>query len=150
MSVDKPDLPAEVDVRPLLADYFRRKAGWRRHQAERWPDDRDRCLRSATALDELAAYILGLPRDDRLHRALVWYGELDEVGQLVYSGADHQRFKRFRHLARSFRYPDAHAAGSCRHFLHRLRWVARTEFFATLEGQRYLAEQSAAVSSGSA
>jgi hypothetical protein len=150
MSVSRPDLPAEADVRPLLADYFRRKAAWRRRQAERWAGERERCLRSAAALDELAAYILGLPPSDRLHRALVWYGDFDAGGQLAYGGADHQRLKRFRRLARSFRYADARAAESCRKFLYRLLQVARDEFFATPEGRRYLAEHQAAGPRGAA
>jgi hypothetical protein len=150
MSVSRPDLPAEVDVRPLLADYFRRQAAWRRRQAERWAGERERCLRSAAALDELAAYVLGLPPTERVHRALVWYGDLDAAGQLAYGGADHQRLKRFRQQARAFRYADARAKEPCRKFLYRLRQTAREEFFATVEGQRYLAEHQAAGPRGAA
>jgi hypothetical protein len=85
-----------------------------------------------------------------VHRALVWYGELNAVGQLAYGGVDQQRRKRFRQQARSFRYADARATEACRTFLYRLRQVAREEFFATPEGQRYLAEQRAAGPQGAA
>jgi hypothetical protein len=53
----------DVSVRQMIADYLRNVADWRR---QRYQDDlRDaRNLRSASALDSLAAYIRALPEDD--------------------------------------------------------------------------------------
>ena len=66
-----------------IADYLRAIADWRRRKAEEY--DRDaRNLRSAAALDELAAHVLALPEEDDRLRTLervAMAGELFEPGQ---------------------------------------------------------------------
>jgi hypothetical protein len=53
----------EGSVRQMIADYLRNVAVWRRQRAQ--DDLRDpRNLRSAAALEALAAYVLDLPEDD--------------------------------------------------------------------------------------
>ncbi|MFL5760134.1 MAG: hypothetical protein ACJ789_10365 [Thermomicrobiales bacterium] len=59
----------DKSVRPLIADYLRNVAVWRRQRAQ--DDLRDaRNLRSAAALEALAAYVLSLPEDDERIEAL--------------------------------------------------------------------------------
>jgi hypothetical protein len=59
----------DVSIRHLIADYLRKVASWRRQRAQ--DDLRDaRNLRSASALEELAAHILTLPEDDERLQAL--------------------------------------------------------------------------------
>jgi hypothetical protein len=70
-------------INQMMAEYLRSVATWRR---QRYQDDlRDaRNLRSATALDELAAHVLALPPEDarlqRLH-GLAVQGEAFVPGQ---------------------------------------------------------------------
>jgi hypothetical protein len=53
----------EASVRQMIADYLRNVADWRRQRAQ--DDLRDaRNLRSASALEALADYVLALPEDD--------------------------------------------------------------------------------------
>ena len=60
-----------------LADYLRHVADWRRRKAEEY--DRDlRNLRTAQALDDLAAHVLTLAHDDPRVQELVRIGALDE------------------------------------------------------------------------
>jgi hypothetical protein len=53
----------EVSVRQMIADYLRSVAIWRRQRAQDDLHD-SRNLRSASALDALAGYVLALPEDD--------------------------------------------------------------------------------------
>jgi hypothetical protein len=53
----------EVSVRQMIADYLRNVAVWRRQRAQDDLHDA-RNLRSASALESLAGFVLALPEDD--------------------------------------------------------------------------------------
>lgn len=69
-------------IKSAMANYLSTVAAWRRRKADEY--DRDaRNLRSADAIDDLAAFVLTLPGDDpRLHRL----GELAMDGELFAPG----------------------------------------------------------------
>ena len=92
-----------VDVRPALTAWLGGIADWRRQRAREY--DRDtRNLRTATGLDELAAFVRSLPADDP---RLVRLGRLGLRGETFAPGQQlHYETGRFR-----FHHPDATVDG---------------------------------------
>lgn len=80
--------------RASLADFSEATAAWRRRKAEEYDRD-ERNLRTAAALEELAAYVRSLPADD---------ARLVELHRLAGGGDDFQPDQRVLYELGRFRF----------------------------------------------